>query len=33
MWDFNLPTEEEAQAVPVTTRSKNSTDTSTTDKK
>ena len=26
MWDFILPTEEEAQAMPVTTRSKNSPD-------
>ena len=33
MWDFILPTKEEAQAMPVTTRSKNSPDMSITNHK
>ena len=33
MWDFILPTEEEAQAMPVTTRRKNSPDMSITNQK
>jgi len=33
MWDFILPTEEEAQVMPVTTRSKNSPDMSITNQK